>query len=164
MKKIVPLVIISFLLLPLGGLLAKERRGAQLVITKTSGTKIRGELIGVKQDSTLLLESSSGTGEPIDLSGVKTIKIVEGSNTVVGAIVGLAGGGVMGQAVVKSSGEMGLPQVAGIIGGLGGGLLGGVIGSTIHNYETFQIEGKSQEQIKAFLEKLRKEARFPEYQ
>jgi hypothetical protein len=43
-------------------------------------------------------------------------------------------------------------------------MAGLAIGSFIHNYETFQIEGKSQEQIKAVLEKLRAQARFPEYQ
>jgi len=56
---------------------------------------------------------------------------------------------------------MGSRPLGGIIGGLVGGILGGVIAS--HNDEIL-IEGKSQEQIKAFLEKLRKKARFPDYQ
>jgi small nuclear ribonucleoprotein (snRNP)-like protein len=161
MKKIMTLIIGVSLLFPSGALFAKERRGAQLVIKKTNGTEIRGELIGVKQDSTLLLGSSSGTGEPIDLSGVKTIKIVKGSIWVAGVIVGLVGGGVTGQEIGRLSGPMGARPLGGIIGGLVGGFFGGVIAS--HNDEIL-IEGKSQEQIKAFLEKLRKKARFPDYQ
>jgi hypothetical protein len=164
MKKIMTLIIGISLLFPSGVLFAKERQGAQLVITKTDMTEIKGELIGVKQDSTLILESSSRIGASIDISDIKVIKIVKGSNTWTGVLVGLAGGGVMGQDIVKGSGDMGLRPLGGIIGGLVGGLLGGVIGSTIYKYETFQIEGKSQEQIQAFLEKLRTQARFPDYQ
>lgn len=71
MKKIMTLVISVSLLFPSGALFAKQRQGAQLVITKTDGTEIRGELIAVKQDSTLLLESSSGIGGPIEVSEIK---------------------------------------------------------------------------------------------
>ena len=160
MKKIVTLVIVSSLLLPSGALFAKERQGAELVITKTDGTIIKGELIAVKKNSTLLLESSSRIGASIDISDIKVIKIVKGSIPVAGVIVGLVGGGVMGQALGRF-GSMGSRPLGGIIGGLVGGILGGVIAS--HNDEIL-IEGKSQEQIKAFLEKLRKKARFPDYQ
>jgi len=158
------LIIGVSLLFPSGALFAKERRGVQLVITKTDGTEINGELIGLKQDSTLILESSSRIGASIDISDIKVIKIVKGSNTGTGVLLGLVGGGVMGQAIGKGSGDMGLRPLGGIIGGLVGGLLGGVTGSSIYKYETFQIKGKSQEQIQAFFEKLRTQARSPEYQ
>jgi len=160
MKKIMTLIIGVSLLIPSGVSFAKEKHGAQLVITKTNGTEIRGELIGLKQDSTLILESSSRIGASIDISDIKVIKIVKGSIPVAGVIVGLVGGGVMGQALGRF-GSMGSRPLGGIIGGLVGGILGGVIAS--HNDEIL-IEGKSQEQIKAFLEKLRKKARFPDYQ
>ena len=175
MKKIMTLIIGVALLFPSGALFAQERQGVQLEITKTVGTKINGELIAVKQDSTLLLESSllessSGIGGSIDVSEVKTIKIVKGSKTRTGVIVGILAGGAIGVAIGYTIGyhseggaESGQIQ-GGLIGGLVGGSLGAGIGSSIHNYETFQIEGKSQEEIKAFLEKLRTQARFPDYQ
>ena len=148
------------------------------MITKTDGTEIKGELIGLKQDSTLLLESSSRIGASIDISDIKVIKIVKGSNTGTGVLLGLLAGGATG-AIIGYRNDNNTPLraveilfrrtsfytiIGGGIGLLAGGLLGGVIGSSINNYETLRIEGKSQEQIKVVLEKLRTQARFPEYQ
>jgi outer membrane receptor protein involved in Fe transport len=180
MKKIMTLVIGVSLLFPSGALFAKERQGAKLIVTKTDGTEIKGELIGVKQDSALLLKSPSVPGGSIDISDIKVIKIVKGSNTVAGVLLGLLAGGATGTFIGYSIGynetnqdlsdwwKEGGGVLGAIIGGgiglLAGGLLGGAYGSTIHNHETLQIEGKSQEQIKAVLEKLRTQAAFPEYQ
>jgi len=180
-KKIVTLVIVSSLLLPSGALFAKERQGAELVITKTDGTIIKGELIAVKKNSTLLLESSSRIGGSIDVSEAKIIKIVKGSNTGVGVFFGLLAGGATGAIIGHSIGSNEPEQdpvgnffrplteavgtVIGVaIGVFAGSLLGGAIGGSIQNYETFGIEGKSQEQIDLVLRILRSKARFPEYQ
>ena len=38
---------------------AKERKGADLIIQRTDGTQVRGELIAVKEKSLLLLERDS---------------------------------------------------------------------------------------------------------
>ena len=148
MKKIMTVIIGVFLLFPSGALFAKERQGAQLVITKTDGTVIYGELIGVKQDSTLLLESpllesSSGIGGSIDVSEVKIIKIEKGSNVGAGFLFGLLAGGGAG-AITGSNTDCPMFDVPiyAAIGGLAGGLVGGMIGSFIHNDETCQIEGK----------------------
>jgi hypothetical protein len=181
MKKIMTLVIISSLLLPSGVLFAKERQGAQLVITKTDGTVIYGELIAVKQDSSLLLESSARIGGSIDISEVRSIKIIKSSNTGAGVLLGLLAGGAAGAIIGHSigynepeqnpvgnifrpaSGALGT-LTGGVIGLFAGGLLGGAIGSSIQNYETFRIEGRSHEQIDLVLRILRTRARFPEYQ
>jgi small nuclear ribonucleoprotein (snRNP)-like protein len=183
MKKIVTLVIVSCLLFPSGALFAKERQGAELVITKTDGTEIKGELIAVKKNSTLLLESSSRIGGSIDVSEAKIIKIVKGSNTGVGVFFGLLAGGAT-EAIIGHSIGYNEPEqdpitdlfkirdlsgalgtiVGGVIGLLAGGLFGGAIGSSIRNYETFGIKGKSQEQIDLVLRILRTQARFPDYQ
>ena len=171
MKKIMTLVIGVSLLFPSGAVFAKERHGVQLEITKTDGTKINGELVAVKQDSTLLLPVGS-----IDVSAVKIIKIVKGSNAGTGFLLGLLAGGAVGAAIGALSysegngnyiiGGKGLSaEAGGIIGGLAGGLIGRGIGSSIYSYhEIIQIEGKSPEEIKKVLEKLRTQARFPEYQ
>jgi hypothetical protein len=173
MKKIMTLIIGVSLLFPSGALFAKERRGAQLVITKIDGTEIKGELIAVKQDSTLLLESSSRSGGSIAVSEVKIMKIAKVSNAGVGVLLGLVAGGTTGAIISHSIphneversfiGEGGT-LIYGVIGLLAGGLLGGAIGGSIHNYETFRIEGKSQEQISLVLRILRTRARFPDYQ
>ena len=44
-----------------GNLIAKERRGAELIVQKKDGQQIRGELIAVKQNSLLLLVSGVDT-------------------------------------------------------------------------------------------------------
>ena len=176
MKKIMTLIIGVSLLFPSGALFAKERRGAQLVITKIDGTVIKAELVGVKQDSTLLLKSPSVPGGSIDVSEVKIIKIAKGSKTGWGVFFGLLAGGAVGGIAgrkigrdQRGSGWLSFSEgidavIFGFIGGLVGGIAGGAIGSSINKNETFRIEGKSQSEIKAFLEKLRTQARFPEYQ
>jgi hypothetical protein len=174
MKKIMILVIVFSLLFPSGALFAKERQGAQLVITKTDGTKIEGELIAIKQNSTLLFESSSGISGSIDVSEVKSIKIVKGSLTGVGIFLGILTGGIAGGSLgygrpnPNSGGARfvaAFGALAGVaVGVLAGGILGGVIGSCFHATDEFPIEGKSQEKIRAYLEELRSEARFPDYQ
>jgi hypothetical protein len=181
MKKIMTLIIGASLIFPSGALFGQRQQGAQLEITKTDGTVIYGELIALKKDSTLLLESSSRIGRSIDVSEVKIIKIVKGSNTGAGVFLGLLAGEATGAIIGHSiglnepeqnpvgnffrplSGALGT-VTGGVIGLFAGGLLGGAIGSSIHNYETFKIEGKSQEQINAVLRILRTRARFPEYQ
>jgi uncharacterized membrane protein YeaQ/YmgE (transglycosylase-associated protein family) len=175
MKKIMTLVIVVSLLFPSGALLAKERQGAQLEITKTDGTEIKGELIAVKQDSALLLESSSRIGASIDISDIKVIKIVKKSGLYWGAGLGLAlgaiGGGALGHHGANPDNLMSLigkdvmaTLLTGAFGALIVGLVGAEIGNSLGGSKTFQIEEKSQEQIKAFLEKLRTQARIPEYQ
>jgi outer membrane lipoprotein SlyB len=169
MKKIMTLVIGVSLLFPSGTMFAQVREGVQLEITKTDGKVIKGELIGVKQDSTLILESSPIIGASIDVSEVKIIKIVKGSNAGAGFLGGLLAGGAVGASIgSRNSGHWvsseTLLAIGALIGGFAGGLVGGMIGSSTNKYETFQIEGKSQEQIKAVIEKLRTQAHFHKYQ
>ena len=37
-----------------GNLFAKERKGADLIVQRTDGTKVRGELIAIKENSLLM--------------------------------------------------------------------------------------------------------------
>jgi len=176
MKKIMTLIIGVSLLFPSGALFAKEKQGVQLVITKTDGTKIEGELIAIKQNSTLILESPSVIGGSIDVSEVKIIKIVEKSKILLGTGLGFlagAGAGALTGLIAcnviwgdfASNDTKGQGRWAGV-GGAIGGLVGALIGAVANSghKETILIRGKSQEEIKAVLEKLRKKARFPDYQ
>ena len=56
-NKLVSLFLVFFLLTLSGNLYAKERRGAKLQITKKNGIQIAGELITVKPNSLLLLDT-----------------------------------------------------------------------------------------------------------
>jgi hypothetical protein len=49
-KLIVSALVVSFLILP-AGLSAKERRGADLIVTRLDGSQLSGELIAVKPET-----------------------------------------------------------------------------------------------------------------
>jgi len=77
--------VLAFLILVLpGALSARERRGANLVITLKDGQQIKGELIAVKPDSLLLLAEKD---ESIDLLGIKSIRIVRKSKAMLGGLL-----------------------------------------------------------------------------
>ena len=75
---------------------AKERRGADLVITKTDGQQIGGELIAVKPSSLLLLDPQTVGDVSVDIGDLKVIRIVKKSKALQGGGLGLAAGLVAG--------------------------------------------------------------------
>jgi small nuclear ribonucleoprotein (snRNP)-like protein len=158
---------------------SKGIKGAQVVITKTDGTEINGELIAVKRNSTLLLESSSGIGESIDILDINILKVKK-SKILAGAGLGLLEGAAagalvcfVGYAVIASSFNMFGTNTTNSteqwrafgggakIGGLTGALIGAIVG--LGHEETILIRGKSPEEIKKVTGKLLHQARFPEY-
>jgi len=92
-KKFVSLFLIFSLLTVSGNLMAKERRGAELIIQKKDGQQVRGELIAVKENSLLMLVSEADVS--IDISDIKVITIVKESKALEWAFLGvLVGGGI----------------------------------------------------------------------
>ena len=65
-KKFLSLFLVFSLMMLSVNLYAKERRGAKLIITKKDGQQIEGELITVKPNSLLLL-NTEGKDVPVDL-------------------------------------------------------------------------------------------------
>ncbi len=178
MRKVISVILVFSILLLSGNLFAKERKGAGLIIQKTDGQQVRGELIAVKQTSLLLLERESGADVTVDVSEIKVVRIVKKSK----AGVGLLAGGVIGafvgyQAYLKpvprpylkgwesaiyhsfsNSMDTG-PGVFAVVGGALGVLIGLGLGAVEGTDKTFQFEGMSDSEIKEILEKLRKKAR-----
>ena len=166
---------ISLALLFLGfpaSLSARERWGANLVITLKDGHLIGGELVAVKPDSLLLL-SPAMKDESVDLASIKSIRIVRKSKALLGAACGILAAGVAtaifaagqkntddpwaefwqgmeagGAAVVFGSIGLGI----GILGGLGAG-----------KDKTVQLEGKSESAVKSILADLRNKARIRDF-
>jgi hypothetical protein len=178
MKKIMTLVIGVSLLFPSGALFAKERHGAEIEITVNLGPNIEGELIAVTQDLILVLED--GLKKSIKISDINVITVVKrgskvGKGAISGVLVGGIGGGLIGFASGLPSGNTslkfhfeGVGAAIGVaIGALIGAGTGALIGSVYRfkaNAEFFQINGKSDSEIKEILTKLRSKARFPDYQ
>jgi len=157
-------------------LLAEEKRGANIEIYKTKpkmeGTPfekpdIRGELIAVKVNSLLILDSESGADITVGIEDVKVIKIMKKSKAWGGTFLGLMIGGFAGAALGSSGGGDSAAIGALIVGigvGIVGAFVGAVIGSSFRIDEIIQFEGKSDSEIKEILEKLRKKARIKNYQ
>jgi len=156
---------------------SKERkRGATLIITKKDGQQIEGELITVKEDSLLLLDTA-GKDVSVSIADIKVIKIVKKSQFWVGALSGFLMGGAFGASLgisyaekekskpVLLAGYMADWAILGYGLGLGaiGALLGGSIGAAVGKDKTIQIEGTTDLEIKEALEKLRKKARIRDY-
>jgi len=143
----------------------KEKHGAKLLITKKDEQQIKGELITVKPNSLLLL-NTEGKDVSIDIADIKVIRIVKKSK---GARTGFLIGG--GLALIGGIGQIGA-EVHGFIPSfidgliffaLPGALLGGLIGAAAGADKTIQIEGMTDLEIRDTLDKLRKKARIRDY-
>jgi hypothetical protein len=163
--------VLALLILVLPGTLsARERRGANVVITLKDGHYAAGELIAVKPDSLLIL---AGKDESVDLAGIRSIRIVRKSKAGLGAACG-ALAGVLGTVIFASvqKDPDGLWDVVGQglevsgaamafgIGGLGIGIGAGILAG---KDKTIQLEGNSESEVKKNLAYLRGKARIRDY-
>jgi hypothetical protein len=159
--KVLVLGLVFSLLICSGNIMAKERRGAEVVITKTDGQKIKGELIAVKASSLLLLDSRSATDLSVDVNGIRAIRIVRKPQFWLAGITFAIGAG-LGYDAAKGDGlSSANSMVDGVLYGIALGiptiLLSGID-------QTIQIEGKSPGEIKAIMEKLSRKARVTDFQ
>ncbi len=166
-KKFISLFLIFSLVMLSTNLHAKERRGAKLIITKTDGQQIEGELITVKPNSLLLL-NTKGRDVSVKIEEIKEIVLVKRVNALGGAIAGFLVGGFVG-GKISVSGTTPLDSIVetALIGILIGGALGLLSGilivKNLAEKEKIQIEGMTDSEIQEALEKLRKKARIRDY-
>ena len=173
-KKFTALFLVFSLMMLSVNLYAKERRGAKLIVTKKDGQQIQGELITVKPNSLLLL-NTEGKDVSVDIADIKVIKIVKKSKFWKGAGIGLSIAALTGVvagtigAIKGDSLDEGLPDpftglIAGLLQfGLPCLLVGGIIGAIAIKDKTIQIEGMTDSEIQETFEKLRKKARIRDY-
>ena len=124
------------MLLLSGNLFAKERKGAEVIISTKYIHRVRGELIAVKQNSILILDSSTAADISIDVPDIKTIRIIKKKNTLLntglGFLAGASGGVIIGllvhSAINKGGGSLTIwePKHSALVGGAAGGLIGGI--------------------------------------
>jgi hypothetical protein len=143
----------------------RKKHGANLIIQKINGQQTGGELIVVKQDSLLLL-NTEGKDVSVDIDDIKVIRVVKKSKKWIGAAVGFLIVGGIGALIVNSSGWSSeiLTEKDFIIlfGGLGAGI-GALIGIEEGRDKKIQIEGMTDLEIQKTLDKLRKKARVRDY-
>jgi hypothetical protein len=165
-KKFISLFLIFSLVMLSANLYAKERRGAKLIVTKKDGQQIRGELITVKPNS-LLLMNTDGKDVSVGIADIKVIRIVKKSKVglgagigfLIGAAVGTVAGSQLSEAWWWESGT----EICAVIGGIAFGILGGLIVSSEGKDETIQIEGMTDLSVQEAMDKLRKKASIRDY-
>ncbi len=183
-KKLLSLFLVFSLMMLSANLYAKERRGAKLIVQRRGDqvqtrykdtpwetsvmTGIRGELIAVKPNSLLLLDTE-GKDVSVGVADIKVIRIVKKSKALLGAGLGLiilGGGTALSIAIFgawESDEVLDVALFGGAIGAAAGLLIGGVTGALLGSDKTIQIEGMSDSQIRGALDKLRKKARIRNY-
>jgi hypothetical protein len=154
---IAPTLIVLLLIMP-GNVSAKERRGAELVVTRLDGSQVSGELIAVKPNSLLLL-NNVGKDESIDLAGIKSVRIVRRSRAGLFAGIGGAAGAAVGASVglYKGGGddESGPASIrGGAVYGALGALAGWLADSMVNSDTHFTVAGKAPEAVAGFWDKL----------
>ena len=165
MKQTISLFLTVSILILSGNSFARERKGTDLIIQRTDGTQIRGELIAVKADSLLLLERESGADMTIEIDAVKFITVVNKLNALDGFITGSILGLILGSCGPPTMPMCGPPSreekeewfLRGIITCA---LIGTGIGAAFGKNKTIQLEGQSDYETQEILKKLRKKARI----
>jgi len=158
-----------------------ERREGSIILTKKDGRQIEGELITVKENSLLLL-NTEGKDVSIDIADIRVIRIVKKSKVWTGAGSGLLIGGINGILLIPAfkalAGEdfildslienieehtHSLAVAYILIGGAVGLLIGGIFGAVAGIDNTILLEGRHPSSIESILIKLRKKARIRDY-
>ncbi len=150
-----------------GTVSARERRGADIVVTLNSGRQVNGELIAVKPNALLLLGPAGGD-EALGLGEIESVRIPRGSRALNGALYGFLGGAVLGAMLGRGLGggeedlEQAFPVFGILIVGSAGGLIGGVLGASSRRTQEIYLPGRSETFISGVLAKLNRLARKPD--
>jgi hypothetical protein len=158
--KLVATVLASLILVLPGTVSARERRGADIVITLKDGQQIKGKLIAVNPNSLLIL---AGKDESVDLIGIRSIRIVIKSKARLGGACGLLAGALISGLSDTNDPLPGGARLAIVAGGVLGGLIGLGAGALASSDKTIQLEGKSESEVRKALAYLRKKSRIRDY-
>ena len=173
-NKVLVLVVVFSLLICSENIMAKDRRGAELMITKIDSQQIAGELVAVKPSSLLLLDPKTGADVSIEIGDIAVIIIMKKSKAwtggafgfAVGALAGISIGALIGSISEEDGGGLSFGSFISVVAVFGAisAIPGVIIGAILGTDKTIQVKGKSPEQIKAVLEKLRSRARITNFQ
>jgi hypothetical protein len=106
-KKFMALILIASLIFLSSSVSAKGKRGAVLIIQKKDGLKIKGELILVKLNSLLLIDSETSVDISVALDDIKIIKIAKKSKLFKRGVLGALAGAGTGALITSTNGSQG---------------------------------------------------------
>ena len=111
--------------------------------------------------------SESGADVSVDVKEIKVITIVKKSKSLLGAALGFVIGTTCFAftSVAAVEGEYSFEEVlpTAMIINIPSAIIGGIIGKSIGRDKTFQIEGKTDSEIRESLEYMREKARIADY-
>ena len=159
--------VVALLILALPGTLsARERRGADLIITRQDGRQVQGELIAVKPD-TLVLLTSDAKDVSVVLVEIKTIRILRRSKAVEGMFWGLwagaVGGAIWGGTAASDEevGWLGGAALGAMLVAVPAGLVGLLAGIGAGVDDRINLAGLPEPEMNRILAKLSRQAREP---
>ena len=156
---IIGLALFAALLAFPAGMSGKERRGAEIVVTRLDGSRVGGELIAVRPDSLLLLSQEAGREFSVGLAEIRSVVIIRKSKggllAGIGGAAGAAAGATFG-AYVFNGGSDDEPSSLrnGLIFGAAGALAGLLANSVLTRDPHFNVAGKPEEDVARFWERL----------
>jgi hypothetical protein len=175
MRRSTSILLILILLCLSANLIGKESRGIMLTVHNKNGRLIRGELIAVKRNSLLLIDSESGRDVSIPTNSINVLEkgAVKGAvlGFLIGAGVGLALGLVWNSGTSDNDDDSFFdfdfdisPWLPALGLGVVGALLGAAIVAKSNRSEIVILDGKSQAERNTIFRELRSEARVSNFQ
>jgi hypothetical protein len=170
-KRLIILIVLVFICC--WGLPAKDKKkGANIIIQKKDGKTITGELLTVKSDAIILMDSLNQTGITQSVKEIKKITVVKKGRFFKGLGLGLVIGGGSGALLGLASGDdepgwfsLTAEQKA-AVGGLGLGIISALTGGIIEAIkgidETVVLEGRTPKEMSRILKKLNAKSRSPQ--
>lgn len=166
MRKLVSLALAGLMAGTPGILSAAGRRGASVVVVRSDGVALTGELIVVRP-TTIVVLTSAGADSAISVADIASVRIRRKSRGGTGALVGFAVGAVAASAILKSSDWSTTHHDyfrAGFILGLFGAVPGFLVGALAGSDMTVEIAGQTPDKVRDNLAYLAKKARVQERQ
>ena len=168
-RKLLVFILIVNLGFPLS-LLAKETQGAQILVLTKDGSSVQGELITVKTNS-LLLMNSEGADTTIAIENVEEIRILKKAKLLLGGGIGAAAGSLGGALLLndiwyEEHGDLTKSRAAlksGIFFGCFGLLLGGITGAYAGQDKIYSVAEYQPAELRVVLGKLSKLSRVTKY-
>ena len=159
---VIVLLVIFSMILPNYSLAKRQKRGAQIIVTKNDGSMVEGELLIVKDYSLLLMTSSGVRGEEVDVGEIQNIKIKKKSNFITGAVIGYCAATLFAFRSLNNNSDFdGNADIFyAPVYGLPGLLVGGLLGSAFKSDESIVIRNRSELEVTRLIQYLKKKARF----
>ena len=138
-------------------LAALQTKGAEVLITRKTGSPFQGELLAVKPKTVVVAPSDGTSGEifSIDIEDIGTVEIIKNSKVGLGLLLGTIAGVAVGYGIDNlSTGKSSLAGGNEIIWGMCGLLIGTIAGASAGSNTKLHFENRNNVAREWALQKL----------